>query len=723
MLGVPFLCDVGDDARARSASSSWPTTYLDRATERQPGVPRPGASRRRSCSTPASGILGDLDAGPRAHAARRRGGGSSSSPPTPLARQGDLDAARAAAPTTPAASSSRSGSATSRRSARAARTSSCRRRCSERRRRPPAPSAAAAPAPATRRRSPAASSWASRSPSHDGDAVTRRPAGQPAAPRRRARRQRRLGHDRPAQRRAVARRRRRARAGPGCATCCCGCAAPSATSSCAPAPGCAWRRAWPATSTTSSAWPPTPWPRPAADPELAGELAADAVADGDAPVFVDFEYDEWAVTARRERRAAADQPARPAVGAGRGRRRPARRPRRSPSGRCASTATPTRGTCASPSCSRCRTGSPRRSPCSTTPPRWPGRSATRRRARRSAAATICSVGRQRVCSGRRPPTLRASEQRGPSLRSGRRSRATMGAILTGPMTTRRARVLMRRMMLVDASNARPTTRRRTPSHGAVTAGCASAHMTLIYAPSTVGPSSRPPDVAPAPAAATIVGDDGRSSPCERAVVALGSSSAGRSMARRWSAPVTCAGRPWWIPASAVWSDADADGTPQHPRPIGLAQPAAAGRSPCSPASATASAGRPTLARRPGRELPVVDGPRRCGRTTDTVVYDGRLGHDVPTVVVVSDRAVVLGRRSDARGGVPPGAVRRPRRARRSPASWSKLGSRLGPAPGSRSSPSTWHPGDAAPASHRLSVQLVLAPSHEPGRPWDADPVN
>ena len=32
-----------------------------------------------------------------------------------------------------------------------------------------------------------------------------------------------------------------------------------------------------------------------ADPELAGQLASVAVAEGDAPVFVDFEYDEWAI--------------------------------------------------------------------------------------------------------------------------------------------------------------------------------------------------------------------------------------------------------------------------------------------------------------------------------------------------------------------------------------------------------------------------------------------
>jgi DNA-binding SARP family transcriptional activator len=37
-----------------------------------------------------------------------------------------------------------------------------------------------------------------------------------------------------------------------------------------------------------------------ADPELAGELAKVALGDTDPPVFADFEYDEWAVAARRQ---------------------------------------------------------------------------------------------------------------------------------------------------------------------------------------------------------------------------------------------------------------------------------------------------------------------------------------------------------------------------------------------------------------------------------------
>ena len=37
-----------------------------------------------------------------------------------------------------------------------------------------------------------------------------------------------------------------------------------------------------------------------ADPELAGELARTALGERDEPVFVDFEYDDWATAARRQ---------------------------------------------------------------------------------------------------------------------------------------------------------------------------------------------------------------------------------------------------------------------------------------------------------------------------------------------------------------------------------------------------------------------------------------
>ena len=47
------------------------------------------------------------------------------------------------------------------------------------------------------------------------------------------------------------------------------------------------------------------------------------------------------------------------------------------------------------------------------------------------------------------------------------------------------------------------------------------------------------------------------------------------------------------------------------------------------------------AHRRGRYLPVVD-ELGSGRSDDTVVYDGRLGHDVPTALVMSERAAFWG---------------------------------------------------------------------------------
>ena len=178
-----------------------------------------------------------------------------------------------------------------------------------------------------------------------------------------------------------------------------------------------------------------------ADPELAGQLAAQAVAIGDGGVVRRLRVRRVGDRRAARRRPADDHPARPALGAGRGRRRPCTAPRRSPSAPCASTATPTRATCASPSCSRCRTASPRRWPCSTTPPPWRARSATSPRTRRSAAARSCSAGRRRVCSGFRPLGRARQSRRGPSCRN-REIATTMGAILIRAETARRARVLI-----------------------------------------------------------------------------------------------------------------------------------------------------------------------------------------------------------------------------------------------------------------------------------------
>jgi hypothetical protein len=94
------------------------------------------------------------------------------------------------------------------------------------------------------------------------------------------------------------------------------------------------------------------------------------------------------------------------------------------------------------------------------------------------------------------------------------------------------------------------------------------------------------------------------------------------------------GRAYWIPADAVWSDADHAADPQHPRPVGLAtgrnrqRTLAVGLSDRLGWEAVLAYDRgdrlPEVS-----ELPVTRGER-------LVVLDGRLGHDVPTVVVLGD---------------------------------------------------------------------------------------
>ena len=85
----------------------------------------------------------------------------------------------------------------------------------------------------------------------------------------------------------------------GCATSCCDCGGPSATSSSARVPGCAWSPGLACDLHEFQRQAADALAAARADPELAGQLAAEAVALGDAPVFVDFEYDDWAVQARR----------------------------------------------------------------------------------------------------------------------------------------------------------------------------------------------------------------------------------------------------------------------------------------------------------------------------------------------------------------------------------------------------------------------------------------
>jgi len=93
--------------------------------------------------------------------------------------------------------------------------------------------------------------------------------------------------------------------------------------------------------------------------------------------------------------------------------------------------------------------------------------------------------------------------------------------------------------------------------------------------------------------------------------------------------------PWWIPASLVWSDADEVEHPEHPWFVGLATDLSWSRAVLSGLSDRLSwEGR--LAHEAGAMLPLAAGVDAGGSAT---VFDGRVGHDVPTVHIVSDNVV------------------------------------------------------------------------------------
>lgn len=93
-------------------------------------------------------------------------------------------------------------------------------------------------------------------------------------------------------------------------------------------------------------------------------------------------------------------------------------------------------------------------------------------------------------------------------------------------------------------------------------------------------------------------------------------------------------RPWWIPAAAVWSDGDSGVRPEHPWHAGLEQDRCWTRAVLSGLSGRLG-WEARSAHEAGVELPEL--PAAQFPTSGTVL-DGRLGHDVPTVVVVSERA-------------------------------------------------------------------------------------
>jgi hypothetical protein len=92
---------------------------------------------------------------------------------------------------------------------------------------------------------------------------------------------------------------------------------------------------------------------------------------------------------------------------------------------------------------------------------------------------------------------------------------------------------------------------------------------------------------------------------------------------------------WWIPASLVWSDADDVERPEHPWFVGLATDLSWSRAVLSGLSHRL-AWEARLAHEAGAVLPLATGIPTCGTAT---VFDARVGHDVPTVHIVSDNVV------------------------------------------------------------------------------------
>jgi hypothetical protein len=96
--------------------------------------------------------------------------------------------------------------------------------------------------------------------------------------------------------------------------------------------------------------------------------------------------------------------------------------------------------------------------------------------------------------------------------------------------------------------------------------------------------------------------------------------------------------PWWVSARGVWSDAEELERPEHPSCVGLATD----RSWVRAVLAGLSDRLGWEARRAfeaGETLARLDGVGPVGGAT---VYDGRLGHDVPCVLVVSEQAIRWG---------------------------------------------------------------------------------
>ena len=96
--------------------------------------------------------------------------------------------------------------------------------------------------------------------------------------------------------------------------------------------------------------------------------------------------------------------------------------------------------------------------------------------------------------------------------------------------------------------------------------------------------------------------------------------------------------PWWVPAVSVWSDAEERPHPEHPWHAGLAHDRAWSRAVLRGLSDRLG-WEAARAVDSGATLECLSG---VGPVGASVVYDGRLGHPVPCVVIESDQATRWG---------------------------------------------------------------------------------
>ena len=275
-----------------------------------------------------------------------------------------------------------------------------------------------------------------------------------------------------------------------------------------------------------------------------------------------------------------------------------------------------------------------------------------------------------------------------------------------------------------ASNARPTVIDGTPSHASRTAVLHGRTMTMISEAPRVRRSTTPqlrssPERPRRSVFPAIVDGDGPVVALRpRPVIAHGALASRRELrGERLVSGYDLSARQWWIPARAVWTDAESAERPEHPWAIGQVTDTDSHRAVLAGLSDRLG-WEAQQARQQGHQLsqlPSIDPRARA------VIYDGRLGHDVPTVVVVDERFVRWGA-----GVTLESAYHRAMFGDRGTLHAERelgdlelvlAGTGVTVAVVDLGTPLLREAG-----VHRVSVQL-LAPSHDPVRRWDGDPLD